>query len=57
VLLLIAVGIDVAVLASDARERPISDQCGKFDGRSGDGLDHLAQRGAMVRLQQGPIEM
>jgi hypothetical protein len=57
VLLLIAVGIDAAILAGDACERPVPDQRGKLDRRGGDGLDHLTHRRAMRRPQRGPIEM
>ena len=55
VLLLIAVGIDAAVLSGDARQRPIRDERGKIDRRGGDGLDHLAD--AVRRLRRRPIEM
>ena len=57
ILLLIAVGIDAAILSGDAGKRPIRDQRGKFDRSGGDGLDHVADRSAVRRLRCEPIEM
>ncbi len=57
VLLLIAIGIDAAVLSGDADKRPIRDQLGKFGCRGGNGLDHVPKGSAMRRLRRGPIEM
>ena len=57
ILLLIAVGIDAAVPSGDAGQRSVGDQGGKIDRSGGNGLDHLADRGAMRRLRRGLIEM
>ncbi len=57
ILLLIAVGIDAAILASEARERPVGDQRGQIDGSSGNGLDHLTHRSPVRRQRHRPTEM
>ena len=57
ILLLIAVGIDAAILSRDAGQRPVGDSSGKIDGRSCDRGNHCGNRGSVRRLRRRPIEM